>query len=232
MVLLSDVQVLETLEHQMLVRYFLATGGALFVYDVLINLDVEIEHILGALDFRKQPTQKAAVMFNLLYLLQRYLPLLDQVILDPYFLLAIPDTRVSLILGYTVFGNGDRTFRTRVLMLPRIVILTLRVWAVWGKKPSFILMLTPFAVAGSITAMVFIVRFVEGIEFPELDIPVPVALRSCLNLIGNRDILVCWILLMVYDSDRIGGRSNLLKVVYRDVRAEIRSEWFRELTVV
>ncbi|KAK1220772.1 hypothetical protein PQX77_016449 [Marasmius sp. AFHP31] len=79
--------------------------------------------------------------------------------------------------------------------------------------------------------MVFFAHFVEGIQYPLLDIPTPKNedLRRCFYVMQNKEIYICWILLMIYDSAsfmlmgipgfkayRTGGTSNFVKVVYRD----------------
>ncbi|KAJ8074636.1 hypothetical protein PM082_022214 [Marasmius tenuissimus] len=82
-----EVDVLATLQHEMWVRFSQrseAAAGALWTYDVLINIDLELAHIWVSLDSRKRPFKVTKAIFNVLYLAQRYMPLLDSVFLDQY----------------------------------------------------------------------------------------------------------------------------------------------------
>ncbi|KAG7091384.1 hypothetical protein E1B28_010422 [Marasmius oreades] len=109
------------------------------------------------------------------------------------------------------------------------LILGLRIWGVWGRKPSIAAILVVISLGCSIPAVIFFERFLKGIQYPELNIAGPDQLRRCLTLMRNKEVYVCWILLMIYDSTsfilmaipgfqayRTGGSSNLVKVVYRD----------------
>ncbi|KAK1226633.1 hypothetical protein PQX77_010392 [Marasmius sp. AFHP31] len=72
--------------------------------------------------------------------------------------------------------------------------------------------------------------FVKGVQFPDpTPIPGIAGFGECFYLISNKDIVVCWALLMVYDTVsfalmavpgfkafRSGGHSHLVKVIYRD----------------
>ncbi|KAG7091409.1 hypothetical protein E1B28_010446 [Marasmius oreades] len=215
------VDLLETLEHETLVYYVVVAGGVLFVYDILINLDIEIECIWGTLDLRKR--KRGFVIFNLLYLAQRYLPLLDQVILDQYILLGATNSRKCEI-GFTLSA-----WCSVVGVLLSELILVLRIWGVWAMKPSIAVILVALALGCSVPTVIFFERFLKGLQYPELDMPGLVQLRRCLILVRNKDVYVCWILLMIIDGAgfilmaipgvkayRSGGNSNLIRAVYRD----------------
>ncbi|KAG7091655.1 hypothetical protein E1B28_010676 [Marasmius oreades] len=75
---------LETVRDTLVVRFAQVAAGALIAYDILINLDVELKYIWTALNPRKWPLKSASVVLNLIYLAQRYQPLLEQVILNAY----------------------------------------------------------------------------------------------------------------------------------------------------
>ncbi|KAF9259383.1 hypothetical protein L218DRAFT_947611 [Marasmius fiardii PR-910] len=50
------------------------------------------------------------------------------------------------------------------------------------------------------------------------DFPFPVpSFRGCFVAGGSHILYLCWVLWMVYDTDRRGGRSELIKAVYQDV---------------
>ncbi|KAL0057552.1 hypothetical protein AAF712_015806, partial [Marasmius tenuissimus] len=79
-----EVDLAMTFEHEMLVRYFNAAGGVLWLYDAFLNLDLELRYIWASMNPRKSPVRLTGAGFNLLYLVQRYLPLFDRVVLDLY----------------------------------------------------------------------------------------------------------------------------------------------------
>ncbi|KAG7091625.1 hypothetical protein E1B28_010644 [Marasmius oreades] len=237
-----DVDLVAALQHEVVVRvsflsdnadefpvdidfqYLFAAGEALFIYDVLLNLDVEIEYIWAVLSPRKRPVKITAVLFSLMYLVQRYLPLFDQIILNQYFILGASTKRACMIT-YAMCGWVSLAG----ISLSEI-ILVIRIWAVWGWKPLIGVILVVISVAGGIPGIFFLSRFLNGIQYPELDIPgVSEQLQRCFYMTTNKEIVVTWILLMVYDmvgfilmaipgisAYRSSGSSNLVKVVYRD----------------
>ncbi|KAF9258633.1 hypothetical protein L218DRAFT_948218 [Marasmius fiardii PR-910] len=237
----SDTKGLETLvEHRTLIGYFLAAGATLLVYDVIINLDAEIEYIWAALDFRKRRIKKAPLIFHLMYLAQRYLPLLDQVILSPRLLLGTSNLgacatafRISAWSGITGIALSEFV----VSCFNGVVVLGIRVWAVWRRKTSIGLVLVAFMLGSLIATMAFYEKFMKGIDFFEPYMPAPVPLRGCFVLVKNKDVYVGWVLMMIHDSEtaqhltqillsyvypngdpRIHSvTSKLVKVVYRDV---------------
>ena len=75
------VYVLGTNPHNMIQP---AAASTLFVYDVLLHLDVEIKYIWAYLDPRKFPIKRAQFLFSLLYLAQRYSPMLDMIGFELY----------------------------------------------------------------------------------------------------------------------------------------------------
>ncbi|KAG7091666.1 hypothetical protein E1B28_010686 [Marasmius oreades] len=220
----SDVNILETLQHEMIDHYFLAAGGALFIYDVFINLDVELMYIWPAVNLRKRPINKVSVAFNFMYLAQRYLPLVDQVILDQYILFGAPSTTACMI-GFTMSA-----WCSILGILLSELMLALRIWAVWERSAFIGVILIALSLGCSAPAMFFFARFMQGIQYFEFHLSRPSQdIGRCLNLMTNRDVYICWILLMVYDSAsfilmaipgfrayREGGSSDLVKLVYRD----------------
>ncbi|KAF9258623.1 hypothetical protein L218DRAFT_1004765 [Marasmius fiardii PR-910] len=243
----SNVNVLETLEHERFVRLLTVGFGALFAYDVLINLDVEIEFIWGSiwtvLNPRKRggPTLRVGpLMFNLMYLAQRYMPFIDCVLLDSYFILGAPDP-TSCLITYNVSActglfirvcstvsdaNHGMDVGSSILGIYfSELTLVLRIWAVWETKSNIGILLVVFLLACSVSAAVFLARFLRGVECYELQIAAPAEeMGRCFCVMGNKDIYVSWILLMVIDTVAIpafrayreGGSSHLMRVVYRD----------------
>ncbi|KAF9259699.1 hypothetical protein L218DRAFT_1003553 [Marasmius fiardii PR-910] len=233
---LGPSNILDAIQNEMLVRYFAVAGGTLFMYDVLTNFDLELEYIWTPFYRRERP--KASMLIKLLYLAQRYLPFVDQVVLDQYILQGARDSHAcaiaySLIIWISFVG----------IMLSEI-ILGFRVWAVWERKSLIAVILVTIFLGCFIPAMVLLEIFKRGIQIAELNITAPDQLRRCFAVADNKDIYLCWILLMIYISasfilmaipgyhatdisvssfstdlsgtDRIGGCSRLVQVVYRD----------------
>ncbi|KAG7086935.1 hypothetical protein E1B28_002851 [Marasmius oreades] len=162
-------------------------------------------------------------MFNLLYLVQRYLPLWDRVILDTYYMLGPSNAKsceVTLKMSAWITIIGIHISQC---------LLALRIWAVWLNSPSVLVMLIALALSCSIPAVFFFVRFVRGIHCPELYIPGTVPLQGCFCSTENKDLYLSWSMLMVNNTAafiitsipgikayRTGGRSNLVKVIYQD----------------
>ncbi|KAG7091687.1 hypothetical protein E1B28_010706 [Marasmius oreades] len=220
----SDVDIVAALQHEVLVRYFFAAGEALFIYDVLLNFDVELEYIWAVLSPRKRPVKVKTVLFSLMYLVQRYLPLLDQIILNQYFISGASTKRACTITYATSAWGSIAGISISE------VILVLRIWAVWAWKPLIGVMIVVSSVAGGIPALFFLSKFVRGVQYPVIDIPgVSEQLQRCFYMATNKEIVVPWILLMLADmagfilmaipgisAYRSGGSSSFVKVVYRD----------------
>ncbi|KAG7091624.1 hypothetical protein E1B28_010643 [Marasmius oreades] len=110
------------------------------------------------------------------------------------------------------------------------LVLAIRVWAVWAWKPLIGIMIVVLSAACGIPGMFFLSRFLNGIQYPELDIPgASEPLQRCFYRMTNKEVVVPWILLMVCDmagfilmaipgigAYRDGGSSGLVKIVYRD----------------
>ncbi|KAJ3920386.1 hypothetical protein F5877DRAFT_65799 [Lentinula edodes] len=71
MVATTDTDVLRMVEYESLISYFVVSSAALLVYDYFLTLDLEC-HLVWSKPYR---------WTNILYLVQRYLPLLDTAIL-------------------------------------------------------------------------------------------------------------------------------------------------------
>ncbi|KAJ8090828.1 hypothetical protein PM082_024741 [Marasmius tenuissimus] len=173
-----------------------AAAGALWTYDVLINIDLELAHIWVSLNSRKRPFKLTKAIFNVLYLAQRYMPLLDSVFLDQYFIMGPKDTR-GCVITYTLSAWSSilGIELSELLLAPRI-------WAVWARGTTIGIILVVISLGCVVPAMVFFGRFVGGVQYPLLEIPTPrnEDLRRCFYTMQNKDIYLCWIVLMIYDG--------------------------------
>ncbi|KAF9257533.1 hypothetical protein L218DRAFT_1017507 [Marasmius fiardii PR-910] len=196
----SDVNVLETLEHEWFARLLKVGGGGLFTFDILIHLDVEMEYIwtqlwtfiCAVVDPGKRPTLKLGpLIFDLMYLVQRYMPLIDRVVLDSYFISGAPDPRACSIT-YTLSG-----WSSILGIYLSELLLVLRVWAVWKRTSNIGIILVVLSlhriwgVRGFVCKRDPILTFLE-VSFTLVAIP-------------------------AFQVFRRGGNSHLLKVICRDV---------------
>ncbi|KAL0057551.1 hypothetical protein AAF712_015805, partial [Marasmius tenuissimus] len=80
-------------------------------------------------------------------------------------------------------------------------ILSLRIWAVWHRGRMITAILLVMIVGCVVPALFFYNMFVKGVQFPDpTPIPGIAGFGECFHLISNKDIVVCWALLMVYDT--------------------------------
>ncbi|KAG7086927.1 hypothetical protein E1B28_002843 [Marasmius oreades] len=221
---IPPVDTLEPIRDGLFVRFAQVAAGTLFVYDVLLNLDVELRHVWAALSLRRQrPIRVAPMMFNLLYVVQRYLPLWDRVILDTYYMLGPSNTNTC----ETTYKMSARGAIIGIILSE--CLLAMRIRAVWLNSPCVTAMLVVLALSCSIPGVFFFVRFARGIHCPELYKPGTATLQGCYCLMENKDLYLSWIVLMVVNiagfimmaipgikAYRRVDRSNLAKVVYQD----------------
>ncbi|KAF9259279.1 hypothetical protein L218DRAFT_947689 [Marasmius fiardii PR-910] len=191
-----------------------AAGAAVFAYDVLIHLDVELQYIwVATANPRQQPNKRATMMFNLLYLVQRYIPLLGQIIL--------PHSIMGTNSGVCTFALTLSSWCAFVGLLLSELMLSLRTWAVWGRKPLMAVIYVAVTLGCTIIAVVFIGRFIKGVDNPsdpELHAPHRSGDQNCSGYLTTNSSIYAkvWILVVIYDTDQSGGSSKLAIVVYRD----------------
>ncbi|KAG7089119.1 hypothetical protein E1B28_010827 [Marasmius oreades] len=196
--------------HHLLVAYMDVISVTVLLYEVIVNLSSEIEHIwLRRWSF-----------LTVLYLIQRYLPFFDAagLILNHDFGANLSPRICSL--SYSISG-----WSFLVGMILSEVILTLRVWAVWKRSIPVAMGLVVFFLACWVPGFVWSAQFLGAAKFTTFS-----NTAGCF-IIGGRDILYLrWVLLMVYDTGILvmilipaiaaykrGRRSSeLVNTVYQD----------------
>ncbi|KAF9258467.1 hypothetical protein L218DRAFT_731563 [Marasmius fiardii PR-910] len=173
-------KLIESLREQQFVSYVEVASAALFIYEVLINISVEIEYIW---------TKKWSFL-TVLYVLQRYLPFLDTVGLGLQRHLGAHLNAADCMLNYQIAGWSI----IAGLMLSEIV-LTIRAWAVWERSVPIAIGLVIFFLACWIPGYVLHERFLSTMEFI---IPFP-NFHGCIIVGGGRLIFLSWVLMMIYD---------------------------------
>ncbi|KAF9258465.1 hypothetical protein L218DRAFT_1064988, partial [Marasmius fiardii PR-910] len=156
---------------------------ALLVYDVIIDLHVEIDYIWrGSWSF-----------FTVLYILQRYLPFFDTVALSLHHHFGHDLHPNYCILNYqigTCILDGLPLYSA---------VLTLRVWSVWRRSVPVAIGLVAFALACWVPSFVLTARFSRAMEckFPVTPI---IYAHGCYIPAENNFLYLCWVLIMVYDT--------------------------------
>ncbi|KAF9255137.1 hypothetical protein L218DRAFT_884795 [Marasmius fiardii PR-910] len=201
------------LDHQRMVAVIF--NATLLVYDVLLNLGLEIKFIWA----------RNWSLLTVLYIIQRYLPFFDTlgVTLHHHFAPNLSPRRCTL--DYTIAG-----WSYAVGIALSEVILTLRVWAVWKKNIPVGIGLVVFFLACWVSFYVLLEKFLSAMQFTALPLP---NFRGCFISDGSHILFLNWVLLMVYDTGTLililipgvktafspGGRSELIRVIYQDGRS-------------
>ncbi|KAF9260251.1 hypothetical protein L218DRAFT_872849 [Marasmius fiardii PR-910] len=182
----------------------------LLIYDIFINLHIEIDHIW----MRKWS------FLTVIYIAQRYLPLFDTAVLVLYI-----DLGANLSSSYCTLHYKIAGWSYIVGLMLSELILILRVWTVWGKRIPVGIGLSVFFLACWVPGYVFLAQFLSAMRF----VTPPFPFRGCFNTAGSDILYICWVMMMVYEAGtlamilipgvqyyRRGGRTELIKTIYRD----------------
>ncbi|KAK1230770.1 hypothetical protein PQX77_006132, partial [Marasmius sp. AFHP31] len=207
----SVATIVAALEHQKIVSYMDVVSSVLLVYDIVLNLDSEIQHV-----WRKRWS-----ILTVLYLLQRYLPLFDTVGLILHHHFAEDLSPQYCNINYSVV---TWSFNAGVVLSE--AVLTLRIWAMWKRSIPVGVLLVLFHLGTEIPSIIVIQRFLSADQYARLPIP---HFRGCFISGGSQIIYLTWVCLMIIDTVmlvmilipavslyRMGGRSRLMKALYED----------------
>ncbi|KAL0569312.1 hypothetical protein V5O48_012657 [Marasmius crinis-equi] len=204
-------EIVTALEHQKLIIYFDVVSSTILTYDVLLNLNVEMQHM-----WRKKWS-----FITILYLVQRYLPFFDTTILVLHHSLGEGLSISYCELNYRIDGWS---FFIGIVLSE--VLLTVRLWAVWKRSIPVAIGLVAFFLGCWVPCCVLFNTFLYSTQFVKPPLPNS---RGCFIAGGSHILYLCWVLMMVYDSGtlimilipgihafRMGGSFELVKTVYRD----------------
>lgn len=165
-----------------IVAYFHVASVALYTYDYLLTLGMELEYIWqGSWNFLK-----------VLYILQRYLPFFDTgtLVLYHHFVSNPSPSRchyVYLISGWTFLAS----------MAISEIILSFRVWVIWQRSKVLAVALPVFFLACWVPTIFFEDLVLNSIAFGDA----PYSPHSGCFITGGKGITyICWIFLLVYES--------------------------------
>ncbi|KAF8995926.1 hypothetical protein BDQ17DRAFT_1412002 [Cyathus striatus] len=209
-------EIVTGLTHMRNVNYLHVASLAILTFDTFLTLDIEINFIWNA------PWN----IIKVLYLVTKY----------PTFI----DTSLNVLLQF-IPGASESTCKTLYQAGTWIIltgmclaelIMAIRTWAVWGKTMWLGIALLIFFV-GTWAAGFTVVGLLSGPYTFVLQDALHPFLKGCLVTGGRVGFLqITWVLLFVYDGVimllmlipayevlRGGGQSKLVRVVFRDVRA-------------
>ncbi|KAG7089126.1 hypothetical protein E1B28_010834 [Marasmius oreades] len=204
-------KIVVALGHQRIVAHIDVFSTTLLVYEVIVNLPVEIELIW----------MRRWSFLTGLYILQRYLPFFDTAVMVLHHQFGENLSTRYCTINYNV---GGWSFIIGIVLSE--IVLTLRVWAVWKRSIPVAIGLVVFFLACWVPCYVLFAQFLSATEFAILPLP---NFRGCFIAGGSHILYLCWVLMMVYDTGtlvmilipgvaayRRGGRSELVRTVYQD----------------
>ncbi|KAF9256791.1 hypothetical protein L218DRAFT_880972, partial [Marasmius fiardii PR-910] len=158
-------------------------SATLLVSEIIMNSPAEIEHIwMGKWSF-----------ITVLYIIQRYLPIFDSVVV--LFRSECVGVLASASCSLRVSINALH-IQIAIHLFFFTVILTLRVWTVWKGGTRVTIGLLVLFFACWVPAYVFLAQFLSALEF----IPFPSPGRGCF-ISGRTTVLyIFWLMMMVYEA--------------------------------
>ncbi|KAJ7573575.1 hypothetical protein C8J56DRAFT_982562 [Mycena floridula] len=194
-------------EHQRLVTIVDVCVAAVVIYDYLLTLGDEIELMW---------TSKSSVT-KALYLIQRYLPFIDTVIMIMY-----TDFTPNRFCHLAITVSG---YMYVFSIASSEVILSLRVLATWQRARKVAIGLSISFLLCFLPVFVLMGLFLTTVKFGNSPLPG----LGCYTLDGSSILVGCWMLLMLYDAGtmvlmivagvsayKTGGSTALFNAVYRD----------------
>ncbi|KAF9260255.1 hypothetical protein L218DRAFT_1003028 [Marasmius fiardii PR-910] len=187
---------------------FTAVSAALFVYEIIITLPIEIENIW----------MRRWSFFTVLYLLQRYLPLFDTVVMRLYIDHTPNLDNCALYYKITGWSYTIGSWLSETL-------LTLRVWAIWERSTSVGRGLLVFLLALLVAGCVCFSKFMSVVEY----VVIPLTTHICFITSDGRNagyiflevdapLVVAFAMMLIPGVQvyRRGGRTQLIDIIYRD----------------
>ncbi|KAF8633160.1 hypothetical protein AX17_004661 [Amanita inopinata Kibby_2008] len=205
-----DTHELQTLvAHQAYLGYADAASITVLFFDYFLTLDLEVAFIWGS----------KWSFIKLLYLIVRYMPMTT---LSIVLLLDAPGQSVDVCLAVLRFYGVVLTFETGV----GEIILTIRTWAICGRKLWQGLGLVGFFICKAMVAFVVLGIWLTTLQYRL----VPTSyVTTCVLTNASRMVFGGWLLLATYEAVMCtllaaqaysaysaGGVPELAKVVYRD----------------
>ncbi|TFK63341.1 hypothetical protein BDN72DRAFT_329309 [Pluteus cervinus] len=194
-----------------IIQYFTLASSTVYLYDLLLTLGSEIDLLWPS----------KWTLMKVLYLLQRYLPLIDMVIVTIIWQFwEVSDLQACKIL----FHGFDWSYLVGMTLSE--IVLTLRTLAVWGNTTRIRIILFIFSLGCMVP--LYWAKAVESFRYHSIAIPG----MYCFVTSGPEKRYIFWVLLTAYDTSlliliatpafraykasRIIQQSQLSQVVYKD----------------
>ncbi|KAF5311114.1 hypothetical protein D9619_007984 [Psilocybe cf. subviscida] len=191
------------------VKYADGAAVAMFVYDYILTLEMEIELVW----------KSKWNWIKYVYLFQRYLPFVDTVFLSVFIK---SGNKGASECWHLYFADS---FVMIIGMCASEIILTVRVWALWNRDKRMTVLLPVCYAVCIVPTFVAMYFFCESLTFGEAPYP---GFRGCFPTGAKRYVVYCWALLLVYNclimllmtfpglQASIFGNSSLSRTVYKD----------------
>ncbi|CAA7263751.1 unnamed protein product [Cyclocybe aegerita] len=153
----------------------------LFSYDYLLTLGMEVKHVWPG----------AWTPVKIVYLLQRYLPFIDTLLLEAQ----ISFAQNLTLKTCTILSNVGRSM-VFVGLASSEILLAIRVWAVWNKNELLSIFLPVAFAACFLPHIPILYFFLTSIQFGVAPWP----LFGCFAVSANPIIFVNFVLLLVWDT--------------------------------
>ncbi|KAJ3834244.1 hypothetical protein F5878DRAFT_630999 [Lentinula raphanica] len=166
-----------------LISSFLVSSAVVFLYDWIDMLPEEIEFVW---------TSNLLRPFNVLYMIQRYMPFIDTI--GILFVVSFEqplDAGVCQVL-YNISG-----WMYVIGIALTEVILTMRTWALWGKGSKLSITLPIFFTCCFVPIFYVFNLFLQTQTFEPSPFPNDL---GCIFLGGKPTLFVCWIILLAYEA--------------------------------
>ncbi|KAF9067004.1 hypothetical protein BDP27DRAFT_945413 [Rhodocollybia butyracea] len=205
-------EVVQLLDGSKLISYVVVSSIALFLYDWILMLPVELDVVWS----------EKLRLLNVLYIIQRYMPFIDTIgiMLLQTVTFAKP---IEVNTCRTLYNTGGWMYIIGISLTE--IILAMRTWALWGKDNRLAVGLTIFFGGCWISKSYIVHLFLDS----QIYIPSPTPQIGCVILGGEPILFWCWAILMVYEAVililmlipglayfRSGNWSALTTAVYRD----------------
>ncbi|KAH7915510.1 hypothetical protein BJ138DRAFT_1141486 [Hygrophoropsis aurantiaca] len=169
------------------VKYLGAVAATILIYDWLLTLDAEIDHIWS----------RSWGFVEGLYLFTKYAP--------------FADTTVMILYRDLLSGSNNRLCHITmsfvsvmyvISMTVGEVIILLRTWAIWGRSPVVGLLLVTQAIVVFAMAIIFAVKYADSLLFVSASDsePIPLQLGGCITAGGSNADLIDWSLFTGMES--------------------------------
>ncbi|KAJ3785685.1 hypothetical protein GGU10DRAFT_332919 [Lentinula aff. detonsa] len=182
------------------------SSTVILFYDWILLLPEEIEFIWSA---------KLLRPFNALYNIQRYMPFIDTVAL--LYIVSFAE-QIDVEKCRVLYNISGWMYIIGITLTE--VVLTMRIWALWGKDTRLSIGLPLFFLSCWVPNFYIFHKFLQT----ETYIPSPLPqIIGCAILGGQPILYLCWVILVVYEAVLLilmliqyRRQFSLTRVVYRD----------------